>query len=42
MEASVELNRSLNPWGSKDVSTDSTLNEMYEDTIDAGAKGRIK
>ena len=41
MESSIESNRSLNPWGTKENLSESVLNEMYDNTIDAGAKGKI-
>ncbi len=42
MDTSLESNRSLNPWEVKEASTSSSMNEMYDDTIDAGAKGNIR
>jgi|LauGreDrversion4_2_1035121.scaffolds.fasta_scaffold1291459_1 hypothetical protein len=39
MESTLESNRSLNPWGTKENLSDSVLNELYDNTIDAGARG---
>ncbi len=37
---SINSNRTLNPWEAKEALTHSSVNEMYDDTIDAGAKGK--
>jgi hypothetical protein len=41
MDDTIDSNSNLSPWKDREVTQDSSATEMYNNTIDAGTKGKF-